>query len=97
MIASSGTTTLAKEISCPLAGLAWPRGTMGDRERSRGLSSAWLLVGGGIEAPGITPRGRGLDLEDETPVLEEGATVAPRVSSIPNKPPGSSIPGVLCG
>jgi hypothetical protein len=85
---SRGTWTLLREISGNLAGLACPSGRirMGDRERRRGLSSAWVLgdkVGAAAAAAGRIPRGRGLDLEAGIPIL--GEAVAPIASPIPNR------------
>lgn len=90
---------LLREISGNLAGLACPSGRirMGDRERRRGLSSAWVLgdkVGAAAAAAaGRMPRGRGLDLEAGIPIL--GEAVAPIASPIPNRSPVLITPGTL--
>lgn len=49
LMVSRGTNTLARDTSCPLPGLDWLRGRTGDRERNRGLSSAWLLIDRGAD------------------------------------------------
>lgn len=81
-MASKGTKTLARDASCPLPGLGWFRGRTGDRERNRGLSSAWLLPGVKRSEVEVTPR------------LEDGAEGASRSSFWTRK---SITAGVLWG
>lgn len=82
LMASKGTKTLARDASCPLPGLGWFRGRTGDRERNRGLSSAWLLPGVKRSEVEVTPR------------LEDGAEGASRSSFLTRK---SITAGVLWG
>lgn len=69
---------------------------MGERERNRVLSSAWLLASGGVDPASASPRSSEVTVE-ATPALEDGAAGASRSSLFTSKLLKSTTAGVLWG